>query len=179
MNNKLFLLPIVFILVLGFFLWRGLSLDPRKIPSPLVNKPMPTFSLPRVHTPEKTLSTQDLLGQPYLLNVWASWCVACRQEHPLLMEMSRQGEVRLIGLNYKDQRNDAVNFLSSMGDPYEMSLSDLDGRIGIELGVYGVPETFLVDSKGIIKYKHIGPIGFTDLNNKILPLLKELSSTTK
>jgi cytochrome c biogenesis protein CcmG/thiol:disulfide interchange protein DsbE len=144
-----------------------------------VGKPMPVFSLPMVHTPEKTVSTKDFLGRPYLINVWASWCVACRQEHPLLMEMSRKGEVRLIGLNYKDRRGDAVNFLSSMGDPYEMSLSDLDGRIGIELGVYGVPETFLVDSKGVIKYKHIGPIDYADLNNKILPLMKELSSTTK
>lgn len=179
MNNKLFLLPIVFILILGFFLWRGLSLDPRKIPSPLVNKPIPAFSLPSVHTPEKTMGTKDLLGRPYLLNIWASWCVACRQEHPLLMEMSRKGTVRLIGLNYKDKRADAIGFLQNMGDPYETSLGDLDGRIGIELGVYGVPETFIVDSKGIIKYKHIGPIDFEDLKNKILPLMKELSPVTK
>ena len=130
MNNKLFLIPIIFVLVLGFFLWRGLSLDPRKIPSPLVGKPMPVFSAPRVHAPEKTISTKDLLGRPYLLNIWASWCVACRKEHPLLMELSRQGQIRIIGLNYKDKRADAVKFLGTLGDPYEMSLSDLDGQIG-------------------------------------------------
>ncbi len=176
MKNKLFLIPIVLVLVLGFFLWRGLSLDPRKIPSPLVGKAMPDFSAPRVHVPEKTISTKDLLGRPYLLNIWASWCVACRQEHPLLMELSRLGQVRLIGLNYKDKRTDAVKFLGTMGDPYEMSLGDLDGRIGINLGVYGVPETFLVDSKGIIKYKHIGPIGVQDLRVTIIPLIKELEA---
>lgn len=179
MNNKLFFIPIIFVLVLGFFLLKGLSLDPRKIPSPLVNKPLPAFSLPRVHEPEKTLGTKDLLGRPYLLNIWASWCVACRQEHPLLMELFRKGEVRLIGLNYKDKRADAIGFLSKLGNPYEMSVSDLDGRTGIELGVYGVPETFVMDSKGIIRYKHIGPISYEDLNNKILPLIKELSTSKK
>jgi len=176
MKNKLFLIPLFLVFVLGLFLWRGLSLDPRKLPSPLVGKAMPVFSAPRVHVPVKTISTQDLLGRPYLLNIWASWCVACRQEHPLLMELSRQGRVRLIGLNYKDKRADAVKFLGTMGDPYEMSLSDLDGRIGIDLGVYGVPETFLVDSKGIIKYKHIGPIDARDLKIKILPLMAELEA---
>lgn len=179
MNNKLFLLPIIFILVLGFFLWRGLSLDPRKIPSPLVGKPMPEFNLPRVHQPEISVGTKDLLGRPYLLNIWASWCLACRQEHPVLMELSRRGLIRLIGLNYKDKRDDAIGFLSELGDPYEMSLSDLDGRIGIELGVYGVPETFLVDSQGIIKYKHIGPMGFDDLSSKILPIIRELGAKAK
>jgi len=176
MNNKLFLLPIVFVLVLGFFLWRGLSLDPRKIPSPLINKPLPVLTLPRVHKPEITVSTNDLLGRPYMLNVWASWCVACRQEHPVLMELSRQGEVRLVGLDYKDKRGDAIGLLKNMGDPYEMSLDDQAGRAGIELGVYGVPETFLIDSKGTIKYKHIGPISYEDLNKIILPMMKKLAA---
>ncbi len=172
---KKFLIPIGIFVLLGLLLWRGLSLDPRKIPSPLIGKPLASFELATVAEPDKRIKNSDLQGQVYLLNVWASWCVACRQEHPLLMDMSREKVVPIIGLNYKDQRDDAVGFLSGMGNPYDMSLMDPDGRLGIELGVYGVPETFLIDKQGVIRYKHIGPISEQALQKTILPLIREHS----
>ncbi|KPK12719.1 MAG: thiol:disulfide interchange protein [Acidithiobacillales bacterium SG8_45] len=154
-------------------MWKGLSLDPKHIPSPLIGKALPDFTLARVHQPTKKVSPKDLYGRVYLLNVWASWCVACRQEHPLLMEIGRSKLVPLIGLNYKDKNDDALGFLAGMGDPYEISLSDTNGRVGIDLGVYGVPETFVIDKQGIIRYKHIGPIDEDALQNKIMPVVRQ------
>jgi cytochrome c biogenesis protein CcmG/thiol:disulfide interchange protein DsbE len=168
---KKFLIPIALFALMGMLLWRGLSLDPKHIPSPLIDKPLPEFSLTKVHAPNETVSNKDLRGRAYLLNVWASWCVACRQEHPLLMEVSRLKLAPLIGLDYKDKREDALGFLGSMGNPYEFSLSDPKGRLGIDLGVYGVPETFVIDAEGVIRYKHIGPLTEQALREKILPLL--------
>jgi cytochrome c biogenesis protein CcmG/thiol:disulfide interchange protein DsbE len=172
---KRFVIPLVVFVALGVLLWMGLSLDPRKIPSPLVGKPLPAFSLATLHEPSKTITPDSLRGRVYLLNVWASWCVACRQEHPVLNELARHKAVPIIGLNYKDQRNDAIGWLKNLGDPYELSLVDLDGRIGIELGVYGVPETFVIDKEGVIRYKHIGPISEEAWRSKLEPLIKELS----
>lgn len=175
-NMIKYLIPIVFFALVGVLLVYGLyELDPKEIQSPLIGKPLAAFRLADVADPQQSVSSDDLKGRVYLLNVWASWCVACRQEHPLLMEMSRQKIVPLIGLNYKDERANALEFLSGVGNPYELSLSDLNGRVGIDLGVYGVPETFVIDKQGIIRHKHIGPISPKDLQETLLPLIKELS----
>jgi len=171
---KKFAIPVVVFALIGLLLAYGLRLDPRKIPSPLIDKPLPAFALPVVSDPARTVATTDLRGRVYLLNVWASWCVACREEHPLLVELARTRTVPIIGLNYKDKREDAMRWLKTLGDPYELSLADLEGRVGIELGVYGVPETFLIDRDGVIRYKHIGPVTPRTLNEVLLPKVAEL-----
>jgi cytochrome c biogenesis protein CcmG/thiol:disulfide interchange protein DsbE len=170
---KKYLIPIIAFALIGGLLWKGLSLDPKRIPSPLIGKALPDFSLARVTKPKKVVSPKDLYGRVYLLNVWASWCVACRQEHPLLMEMQRSKLVTIIGLNYKDKQKDARGFLSELGNPYEMSLADVSGRVGIDLGVYGVPETFVIDKQGIIRHKHIGPINEKALIEEIMPVVRQ------
>jgi len=172
---KKFLIPIALFAVLGVLLWHGLSMDPRKIPSPLVGKPLPVFSLALVQEPGKHVSNMDLRGKPALINVWASWCTACRQEHPVLMQIAQQKVIPLVGLNYKDQRGDALAVLNANGNPYSVTLADIDGRTGIDWGVYGVPETFLVDKEGIIRFKHIGPITQEDWEKELLPLIRGLS----
>lgn len=163
----------IFIMVLLGF---GLTLDPRRIPSPLIGKPMPPLELPTVHDPKRTLSKQDLLGKVSLLNIWASWCQACLLEHPVLMEIERRGAAPIYGLNYKDKRADAIAWLKKYGDPFVKSASDLDGRVGIEWGVYGVPETFIIDRDGMIRHKHIGPISMEQLEKIILPLIRQLQT---
>lgn len=170
--NKFFIPIIAFVLV-GVLLWKGLSLDPRHIPSPLIGKPISDFSLTQVNHPDKISTPKDFYGRVYLLNVWASWCVACRQEHPLLMEIKRNNIVPIIGLNYKDKQNNARGFLQDMGDPYEVSLADLNGRVGIDMGVYGVPETFVIDKQGIIRYRFTGPITEKALINEIMPVVRQ------
>lgn len=172
---KKYLVPLAIFVVLGLLLAYGLNLDPRKIPSPLIGKSLPAFSLTTVADPARNVGRDDLLGRAYLLNVWASWCVACRQEHPLLNELARNKTVTIIGINYKDKREDALGWLGSLGNPYELSLADIDGRLGIELGVYGVPETFVIDKQGVIRYKQIGPITPEVWEQKLAPLIKELS----
>lgn len=172
---KKYLVPLAIFAVLGLLLAYGLNLDPRKIPSPLIGKSLPAFSLTTVADPGRKVGRDDLLGRAYLLNVWASWCVACRQEHPLLNELARNKTVPIIGINYKDKREDALGWLGSLGNPYELSLADIDGRLGIELGVYGVPETFVIDKQGVIRYKQIGPITPQVWEQKLAPLIKELS----
>jgi cytochrome c biogenesis protein CcmG/thiol:disulfide interchange protein DsbE len=172
---KKYIAPLVLFIFLGLLLAYGLNLDPRKIPSPLIGKSLPAFSLATVADPARKVSRDELLGRAYLLNVWASWCVACRQEHPFLNELTRNKAVPIIGLNYKDKRQDALGWLGSLGNPYELSLSDSDGRLGIDLGVYGVPETFVIDKQGVIRYKQIGPITPEAWEQKLAPLIKELS----
>ncbi len=174
---KRFLLPLVIFLVLAGFLAVGLNRDPHEVPSPLVNKAAPAFKLPRLDEPGQMLSTQDLRGQVWLLNVWASWCVACRQEHPLLVELAKTGTVKVYGLNYKDKREDALGLLSRSGNPYVTSLSDTEGLVGIDYGVYGVPETFVVDKQGVIRYKQIGPITPESLHDTLLPLVARLEAS--
>ncbi len=173
---KKFLIPIAVFVAIGLLLAYALTRDPKKIPSPLIGKPLPAFALTDLHKPNQTVTSEGLRGKVYLLNVWASWCVACRDEHPLLVELARLKAVPIIGLNYKDKRNDALRWLEGLGNPYDRSLADTDGRIGIELGVYGVPETFVIDKAGIIRYKHIGPISPDAWRDKIAPLLRELNS---
>jgi len=168
------LAPLILFLGIAILLGIGLTLDPRKIPSPLVDKPVPQFDLPPVQGRVKGLATEHLKGEVALVNVFASWCTACRQEHPLLMALSRQGLVPIHGLNYKDKPQDAADWLNALGDPYSRTGADLNGRVGIEWGVYGVPETFVVDAEGIIAYKHIGPITEKDWEDTLLPLIKDL-----
>ena len=172
---KKYLVPLILFVALGLLLAYGLNLDPRRIPSPLIGKPVPEFDLPSVADPAHKVSRDSLLGRVYLLNVWASWCVACREEHPFLVELNERKAVPIIGLNYKDKRPDALQWLAGMGNPYETSISDADGRVGINLGVYGVPETFVVDKKGIIRYKQIGPLTPEAWEKKIAPLIQQLS----
>ena len=171
-----FLLPLAVFIVLAGFLAVGLRLNPREVPSPLIGKPVPAFRLAQLHASDKTISPEDLRGQVWLLNVWASWCVSCRQEHPVLVDLDRQKKITIVGLNYKDERSAAISWLEQHGgDPYKISAVDADGRVGIDFGVYGVPETFLIDKNGVIRYKHIGPVTAEALQTKILPMAEELS----
>jgi cytochrome c biogenesis protein CcmG/thiol:disulfide interchange protein DsbE len=171
---KRFLWPLaVFILLVGF-LAVGLKLDPREVPSPLVGKPAPAFDLPVLQQDGKRFSPGDMRGKLWLLNVWASWCVSCRDEHPVLLDLAKRGLLPVLGLNYKDKGDDATAWLKQFGNPYELSVVDADGRIGIDYGVYGVPETYLIDAEGVIRYKQIGPITPAVLEQKILPLAAAL-----
>jgi cytochrome c biogenesis protein CcmG, thiol:disulfide interchange protein DsbE len=173
---KKFLIPIGLFALLGILLAYGLKLDPRRIPSPLIDKPLPAFSLSTLENPKKLLANADLKGKVVLINVWASWCVACKQEHPVLLALSRDKQVPIIGLNYKDKREDASQMLKIEGNPYDTIIVDADGRVGIDWGVYGVPETFVVDKQGIIRYKQIGPITPEAWEKTLLPLIQKLSA---
>jgi cytochrome c biogenesis protein CcmG/thiol:disulfide interchange protein DsbE len=157
------------------FLGAGLKLDPKEVPSPLIGKPAPAFALARLDTPEQKISREDLLGQVWMLNVWASWCVACRQEHPLLVEFAKTKMLPIYGLNYKDQRAAGMKWLADFGNPYTASLSDLDGRVGIDFGVYGVPETFIIDRQGVVRFKHTGPVTPEVIRAEIEPLVRKLN----
>ena len=176
MNKKL-LLPLVVFLVLAGFLFAGLWRDPRQVPSPLIDKPAPQFSLARLDDPTAKLGTADMKGQVWLLNVWASWCVSCREEHPLLVELAKAKIVPIIGLDYKDEPSAGRKWLAQFGDPYTASVIDRDGTVGIDFGVYGVPETFVIDKQGTIRYKQIGPITVEALEKKIIPLVRELQKS--
>ena len=190
-----FLWPLIGFVVLVALLAVGLNLNPRDVPSPLVGKPAPMFTLARLNAPQESFSPKDMLGKVWLLNVWSTWCVSCRQEHPVLVEMAKNPAIALVGLNYKEVRGDgaidsdklstvaeqklaidrANGWLRKHGDPYALSVLDLDGRVGIDYGVYGVPETYVIDKAGIIRMKHTGPISPAIFTGKILPLVAELS----
>ena len=170
------LIPLIIFAILLGFLAVGLGLKPREVPSPLINKPAPAFSLPLLDAPKQMLSANDLRGKVWILNVWASWCVACRIEHPLLVEFAKTASVPIYGLNYKDKREDALRWLANFGNPYTRSLSDTEGLVGIDFGVYGVPETFVIDQQGVIRFKHIGPVTPEVLRADILPLLRKLGA---
>lgn len=172
---KRFLLPLAIFLVLAVFLGVGLYRNPKEVPSPLIGKPAPAFSLPTLHAPDQVLRRDDMLGKVWMLNVWASWCGACREEHPVLVEFSRRQVVPIYGLDYKDERAAGLGWLQEGGNPYVASLFDQDGRVGIDFGVYGVPETFIIDRAGVIRYKHIGPITPQVLSQEIEPLLRQLN----
>jgi len=168
------LLPLGIFVVLLVFLAMGLTRDPREVPSPLIGKAAPAFELAQLHAPDKKLGTADMRGKVWLLNVWASWCESCRTEHPLLLQLAKANIVPIVGLDYKDKPEEGKAWLAQRGDPYRMSVVDLDGRVGIDWGVYGVPETFVIDKNGVIRYKQIGPITVEALQQKILPLVREL-----
>jgi len=161
---------LAFVVLLGV----GLQLNPREVPSPLIDKPAPAFTLPQLQDPAKSFSPQDMRGQVWLLNVWASWCVSCREEHPVLVDLARTGLVPVYGLNYKDKRDEGLAWLKQFGNPYTLSAMDAKGQVGIDYGVYGVPETYVIDKKGVIRYKQIGPVTPGILENKVLPLVKKL-----
>lgn len=173
---KRFLLPLVIFALLVGFLAAGLTLNPREIPSPLVGKPAPAFRLPQLHEQEKTFSPADMTGQVWLLNVWASWCGGCKEEHPVLMRMAQAGDVKIYGMDYKDRRDEALTWLRRHGNPYLLTAVDEAGRIGIDYGVYGVPETYVIDKKGLIRFKQIGPVDDEVVSKKILPLVQELQA---
>lgn len=170
------LIPLLVFVVLVGFLWVGLSLNPREVPSPLIDKPAPEFSLPQLRDPGAVIRTTDLRGQVWLLNVFASWCTPCLEEHPYLVEMAKSGVVPVYGLNYKDQREVALKWLRKHGDPYTGIVVDAEGRTGIEYGVYGVPETFVIDKLGVIRFKHIGPLTPEVLEEEIVPLVRRLQA---
>lgn len=172
-----FLIPLLLFVVLVAFLGIGLNRDPHEVPSPLINKPAPSFEVPQLAQPNKSFSPADMKGQVWIFNVWASWCVACREEHPVLVELAKSGQAPLIGLNYKDKREDALAMLQRQGDPYLLSAFDANGRVGIDYGVYGVPETYIIDQAGIIRFKHIGPVTMQVLNEKMYPLIRELKKS--
>ncbi len=169
-----FILPLAIFLGIAIFLYRGLSIDPHAIPSPLIDKPLPPFELPVLNQPGKTLSNKDLLGKVYLLNVWATWCVSCRAEHPTLVALSRAGLVDLYGIDWKDDDAAATVWLNQLGNPYQAVMVDKKGRTAIDLGVYGAPETFLVDKKGVIRKKYAGALSPALLESEILPLIEKL-----
>jgi len=168
-------LPLAIFAVLVAFLYKGLSLDPKNIPSPLIDKPAPEFSLPRLYQPDVVLSKKDLLGRVWLMNVWASWCVACKQEHPVLTALAKRNIVPIVGLNYKDTNEKGKDWLKHGGNPYNVVLVDQDGRAGIDWGVYGVPESFVVDKKGMIRRKFTGPLTINSIENELLPLVRQLN----
>jgi len=168
-----YLTPLVLFLALAALLYKGLALNPREVPSPLIGKPAPEFTLPELKDNSRQLSHRDFQGKVSLLNVWATWCVSCRAEHPLLMQLARQG-VTIYGLDYKDSREDAQRWLQRFGNPYVANAFDADGRVGIDWGVYGTPETFVIDKHGIIRHKHIGPLTEEAIQSEILPLIQKL-----
>jgi cytochrome c biogenesis protein CcmG/thiol:disulfide interchange protein DsbE len=170
-----YLIPLILFIGLVGFLAIGLGRDPHEVPSPLINKPAPAFQVAQLHEPDKKFSAEEMRGKVWLLNVWASWCVSCHEEHPVLVELSRKNIVPIYGLNWKDQREDAISWLNELGNPYVLSVSDIDGRVAIDYGVYGAPESYLIDKNGVIRFKQIGPIDRATLDTKILPLVAELN----
>lgn len=167
-------LPLVLFALLVILLGVGLTLDPREVPSPFIGKPAPSFELAKLYDSENTIRTEDMKGKVWLLNVWASWCVACRSEHHVLNQLVKNHQIEIIGLNYKDDVNKAKQWLEELGNPYANIAVDQDGRTGIDWGVYGVPETFIIDKHGIIRYKNIGPVEQKDIDNTIMPLIIQL-----
>jgi len=176
MKSLRFLIPLAIFIVLAGFLAVGLKLNPREVPSPLIGKPAPAFALPRMGEPGTVIKREDLLGKVWMLNVWASWCAPCREEHPLVVAFAKRTGAQVYGLNYKDQPAAAQAWLGQLGNPYVATLVDADGKVGIDWGVYGVPETFVIDKQGVVRFKQIGPLSEEALRDKIEPLLKELGS---
>ncbi len=188
MRSLRYIVPVLLFLVLAGFLLLGLERNPSEIPSPLIGKPAPQWSLPRLATTDAVaagaqeegglLDGASLKGQPYLVNVWASWCAPCLQEHPVLVELAKRKVIRIVGINYKDRPEDARSWLSRHGNPFAAVVADRDGRTAIDFGVYGVPETFLVDAKGVIRFKHIGALTVEAVRGRLLPAIAALGNAT-
>jgi len=166
--------PLILFSGLCVFLLLGLQLNPKEVPSPLIGKNAPDFSLPILNQSKQTFTPHSLKGKVWLLNVWASWCVSCREEHPLLVNLAKQQIVPIIGLNYKDKDEPATEWLKLMGNPYQLSAVDRLGDVGINYGVYGVPESFLIDQQGLIVHKFLGPLTENTIQNELMPLLAKL-----
>lgn len=179
--KRILLLPLGLFIALVGFLLIGLHRDPHEVPSPLINKAAPAFQLPQLHEPTKAFTAQEMRGKVWLLNFWGTWCIACREEHPLLVEFAKSKVVPIYGIDYKysndtsDERTAAVQFLAEAGNPYTLAIYDADGRTSIDYGVYGAPESFLIDKSGVVRFKQIGPITEDVWNNKIVPLAKKLN----
>lgn len=173
MKRLLMLLPLAVFLIVAVFLYRGLFLDPSELPSALINKPMPAFSLPSVEDPQRLISDADLKGKPALVNVWATWCVACKVEHPVLNKLAAQG-VTIHGVNYKDDNAEAQKWLREFHDPYQLNIRDEQGSLGLDLGVYGAPETFIIDKQGVIRHKFVGVISEQVWREQLAALYQEL-----
>ncbi|MBW9257598.1 MAG: DsbE family thiol:disulfide interchange protein [Candidatus Thiodiazotropha sp. (ex. Lucinisca nassula)] len=177
MNRYLrYSVPLIVFGIIAVFLYKGLGMNPREIPSPLIGKSIPEFSLPSVESAQTMINDQNLKGKIYLLNVWATWCISCRAEHDTLVHLARSGKVEIVGLNWKDERVKAQAWLQQLGDPYTVNIFDQKGRTAIDLGVYGAPETFLVDADGIIHYKHAGPLTLGVFNETLLPMINDLKA---
>ncbi|HSG91347.1 MAG TPA: DsbE family thiol:disulfide interchange protein [Pseudomonadales bacterium] len=178
MNRASLWIPLVVFVLMAFFLWRGFSLeDAHDLPSALIDRPLPTFELAILNAPERKARTEDLLGEPFLLNVWATWCPTCRAEHAELERIAERYDMTIVGVNYKDDPVEARLWLQRYGDPYRLSVMDQDGSLGIDLGVYGAPETFVVDGAGMIRYKRVGAIDRRVWEREIVPVLRELEGT--
>lgn len=169
-----FLWPLLGFFVLVSFLAMGLTLKPSEVPSPLINKPAPRFSLPQLQAPDKTFSPESMIGKVWVLNVWASWCAPCLEEHPVITELASRHAVSVVGMNYKDTPQNAIAWLGRNSNAFETTISDAHGAVGIDFGVYGVPETYLIDKAGIIRYKHTGPMDAGEMRSELLPLVQEL-----
>jgi len=170
-----YLIPLILFGVLVAFLAIGLGRDPHEVPSPLINKAAPSFKLAQLKDPSKSFTAEEMRGRVLLLNVWAAWCISCRDEHPLLIEYARTGAVPIYGLNYKDRPEDALGWLQELGDSYVLIVSNLDGMVGIDYGVYGAAETYLIDQQGVIRFKQIGAVTPDVWTKNILPLVQELN----
>jgi cytochrome c biogenesis protein CcmG, thiol:disulfide interchange protein DsbE len=173
MKGRLFL-PLVLFAGLAVVLGADPTPNPREGPSPLIGRPAPPLTLPSLHGSGRALAVGDLKGRVWLLNVWASWCAPCREEHPLLVALAREQRLPIVGLNYKDDPRNAQEWLLRLGDPYQASISDRDGRVGIDYGVYGVPETFVIDKTGIVRFKHVGPLTYEVWTRTLRPLIHAL-----
>jgi cytochrome c biogenesis protein CcmG/thiol:disulfide interchange protein DsbE len=176
MKSLKYVIPLVIFAALAAFFAVGLTKDPREVPSPLIDKPAPAFKLAELHDASKVFAPEEMKGKVWMLNVWASWCVSCRVEHPLLVDMSKRNQVPIVGLNYKDTRDAGLKWLDKLGNPYVLSAYDVEGKVGIDYGVYGVPETFVIDKQGVIRYKQIGPITPEAWDKTILPLIRKLNA---
>ena len=169
-----YLIPFVFFLIVFLFLWRGLNIDPHTIPSPLINQKVPIFNLPSVEQPSVRFTNKTLQGHVSLVNVWATWCTTCRAEHPFLMDLAQSGKIAIYGIDYKDDLQEVRRYLQVYGNPYRVLGFDNDGKISIDLGVYGTPETFLIDQHGVIRYKLVGELTPEVWERKLLPVVKRL-----
>ena len=172
--NRRVAVPLAIFAVTAVLLGVGLRLDPRELPSPLIGKPAPAFSLPVLHQPEKTFSHQELLGSVWILNVWASWCISCREEHAAVTALAKSGAARVVGLNFKDEPEQALAWLARFGNPYTLSVQDREGRLGADYGLSVVPETYVIDKQGVVRYKRVGVLTPEIVRDRILPLVKEL-----
>jgi cytochrome c biogenesis protein CcmG, thiol:disulfide interchange protein DsbE len=173
-NRWVYLLPLGVLAALMVVFFIGLGLNPRLLPSPLIDQPAPAFTLAKLRNPEQLINQSDMEGQVSLLNIWATWCVSCRHEHPVLMEIAASNIVPIYGLFYKDEPNKGIAWLKEYGDPYVANAVDLDGKVAIDWGLYGAPETFIIDKDGIIRYKHVGPISWEQWQNILLPKIELL-----
>jgi cytochrome c biogenesis protein CcmG/thiol:disulfide interchange protein DsbE len=174
-----YLIPLVVFVVVAGFLWVGLKLNPSVVPSPYIDKPAPEFSLPLLNNPELQFAKQDMLGRVWLMNVWGSWCPACATEHPLLVQYARSGQVPILGFNWRDDPAAAKAWLAQRGDPYEINIMDRDSKSAIDFGVYGAPETFVIDKQGVIRHKVIGPITPNHLQECLIPLVQKLQAAAE